>query len=89
MRFSNSDSQGALPLHREWLQQAVLARAIPAIGLEEYIAGPEKFEACSFAARWPVDPIMAAALKEAGRPALPIRPTWLPPPATATTSKTN
>jgi lambda family phage portal protein len=45
-------------LHRVWLQQAVLARAIPAIPLNEYAIAPAKFECVSFKPRgwqW-VDP---------------------------------
>lgn len=46
------------PLHREWLQQAVLARAIPSIPVADYVANRTKFEAVSFKPRgwsW-VDP---------------------------------
>lgn len=46
------------PLHREWLQIAVLARAIPSIAVDEYGVRPEKFEAVKFKPRgwsW-VDP---------------------------------
>ncbi len=46
------------PLHREWLQQAVLARAIPSIAVSDYAAQKDKFEAVSFKPRgwsW-VDP---------------------------------
>lgn len=45
-------------LHRLWLRQAVLAGAIPSIGLAEYALDPEKFEAVQFKPRgwsW-VDP---------------------------------
>lgn len=45
-------------IHRVWLQQAVLAGAIPSINLAEYGANPRKFEAAHFKARgwtW-VDP---------------------------------
>lgn len=56
------------PLHREWLQAAVLARAVPEIGLEEYGAQPSKFEAVRWKPRgwsW-VDPTKeVAAYKEA------------------------
>lgn len=47
-----------IPFHKLWLQQAVLAGAIPSINLTEYGASPEKFEAAKFKARgwsW-VDP---------------------------------
>jgi len=54
--------------HRIWLQQAVLARAIPGIRLEEYAAAPRKFEAVRFKPRgwgW-VDPTKEVeAYKEA------------------------
>jgi len=57
-----------LPLHKEWLQAAVLARAIPSVPLEEYAADPRKFEAVLFKPRgwsW-VDPTKeVAAYKEA------------------------
>jgi lambda family phage portal protein len=46
------------PLHREWLQAAVLGRAIAAVPLEEYATRPDKFEAAKFKPRgwsW-VDP---------------------------------
>lgn len=46
------------PLHREWLQQAVLARAIASVSVAEYVANRAKFEAVSFKPRgwsW-VDP---------------------------------
>ena len=46
------------PLHRIWLQQAMLAGAIPEIGLGEYGRNPKKFEAACFKPRgwsW-VDP---------------------------------
>lgn len=36
------------PLHREWLQQAVLARAIAAVPVDAYLADPQRYEA----ARW-------------------------------------
>jgi lambda family phage portal protein len=39
------------PLHREWLQQAVLARAVQAIPVEEYATEPKKFEAARFKPR--------------------------------------
>ena len=56
------------PLHREWLQQAVLARAITEVRLDEYVADREKFEAVSFKPRgwsW-VDPTKEVeAYKEA------------------------
>jgi hypothetical protein len=37
--------------HREWLQQAVLARALPSISVEQYAADPLKFEAVRFKPR--------------------------------------
>lgn len=56
------------PLHREWLQQAVLARAIEAIPVAEYAANPAKFNAVRFKPRgwsW-IDPTKeVAAYKEA------------------------
>ncbi len=39
------------PLHRLWLQQAVLAGAIPEIPVEQYVANPAKFEAVRFKPR--------------------------------------
>ncbi len=58
------------PLHREWLQQAVLSRAIPEVSLAEYVAAPDKFEEARFKPRgwsW-VDPTKeVAAYKEAVR----------------------
>jgi lambda family phage portal protein len=45
-------------LHREFLRQAVLARAVPGVSVAEYAADPSKFEAVSFKPRgwsW-VDP---------------------------------
>lgn len=58
------------PLHREWLQQAVLARAIEPIRVDEYAAMPAKFEAVGFKPRgwsW-VDPTKEVeAYKEAVR----------------------
>jgi capsid protein len=57
-----------LPLHREWLQLAVLTRAIQPIRGEEYAIDPKKFEAVLFKPRgwsW-VDPTKeVAAYKEA------------------------
>jgi lambda family phage portal protein len=57
-----------LPLHKEWLQIAVLSRAIPAIRIEEYATDPKKFEAVLFKPRgwsW-IDPTKeVAAYKEA------------------------
>lgn len=47
-----------LPLHRVWLQQAILSGAIPSISPDEYLANPKKFEAVRFKPRgwgW-VDP---------------------------------
>lgn len=35
-------------VHKAWLQQAILSRAITSIGLEEYALNPKKFEACCF-----------------------------------------
>lgn len=58
------------PVHREWLRQAVLARAISAIGVEEYIGNARKFEAVRMKPRgwgW-VDPTKEVeAYKEAVR----------------------
>lgn len=55
-------------LHRIWLQQAVLARAVQGVTLAEYASDREKFEAVSFKPRgwsW-VDPTKeVAAYKEA------------------------
>jgi lambda family phage portal protein len=39
------------PLHREWLQAAVLAGAIPEVPIESYAHDPEKFRAVSFKPR--------------------------------------
>jgi lambda family phage portal protein len=39
------------PLHRLWLERAVLARAIPGIDLAQYTANPTKFEAVEFRPR--------------------------------------
>ena len=39
------------PFHREWLQAAVLSRAVTLIGIEEYALAPEKFEAVQFKPR--------------------------------------
>jgi lambda family phage portal protein len=56
------------PLHALWLRQAVLARAIGAISLEEFVVRPEKFAAVKFKPRgwqW-VDPTKEVqAYKEA------------------------
>jgi lambda family phage portal protein len=56
------------PLHETWLQQAVLAGAIPSIGVAAYAADAEKFEMVKFKLRgwsW-VDPAKeVAAYKEA------------------------
>jgi len=61
------------PLHRVWLQQAVLAGQIPAISLEEYANNSAKFEAVQFKPRgwgW-VDPTKEVeAYKEAIRAGL-------------------
>jgi lambda family phage portal protein len=57
-------------VHREWLRQAVLARAVPAIPVEEYAMDPAKFEAARFKPRgwsW-IDPTKEVeAYKEAVR----------------------
>ncbi len=59
-----------LPLHRLWLQQAVLARALPRIALEAYAADPRKYDAARFKPRgwsW-IDPTKEVeAFKEAVR----------------------
>ncbi len=56
------------PLHKMWLQQAVLARAITAIPLEAYAVAPQRYEAVLFKVRgwsW-VDPTKEVnAYKEA------------------------
>jgi lambda family phage portal protein len=56
------------PLHEIWLQQAVLAGAVPTIPLDQYGAEPDKFEAVKFKPRgwsW-IDPTKeVAAFKEA------------------------
>jgi lambda family phage portal protein len=56
------------PLHREWMQAAVLSRAVPEIPVESYALSPEKFRAVSFKPRgwsW-VDPTKEVeAYKEA------------------------
>ena len=58
------------PLHRIWMQQAMLARAIPSISVDEYMLGPRKFDAVAFKPRgwsW-VDPTKEVqAFKEAVR----------------------
>lgn len=55
-------------IHREWLQQAVLARAIDAVPVEQYAVDPTKFEAVLFKPRgwtW-IDPTKEVeAYKEA------------------------
>lgn len=55
-------------IHREWLQQAVLARAIDAVAVEQYAVDPTKFEAVLFKPRgwtW-IDPTKEVeAYKEA------------------------
>lgn len=38
-------------VHKIWLKQAVLARAVSTIGIAEYALDPEKFECCAFKAR--------------------------------------
>lgn len=59
-----------IPLHREWLQQAVLSRHIKSISVEEYALNPRKFEAVRFKPRgwsW-IDPTKEVeAFKEAVR----------------------
>jgi lambda family phage portal protein len=40
-----------IPLHREWLRQAVLSRQIKSISIEEYALNPRKFEAVRFKPR--------------------------------------
>jgi len=56
------------PIHKEWLQAAVLAGAIPAVRVDEYAVSPKKFEAVLFKPRgwgW-IDPTKeVAAYKEA------------------------
>ena len=56
------------PLHKVWLQQAVLARAVPGIPVDQYALAPDKFEAVLFKPRgwsW-VDPTKeVGAYKEA------------------------
>jgi lambda family phage portal protein len=55
-------------LHRVWLERAVLARAVAAVGVPEYVADPERFQAVRWKLRgwsW-VDPTKeVAAYKEA------------------------
>ncbi len=56
------------PLHREWLQQAVFARAVTGIGIDAYLNDAERYEAVLFKCRgWGfVDPEKeVAAFKEA------------------------
>lgn len=57
-----------LPLHKEWLQAAVLSRAIAPVRVDEYAADPKKFEAVLFKPRgwsW-IDPTKEVeAYKEA------------------------
>lgn len=57
-----------MPLHRVWLRQAVLARAIPGVPVGQYAVDPEKFEAVLFKPRgwsW-IDPTKeVTAYKEA------------------------
>jgi lambda family phage portal protein len=57
-----------MPLHKRWLQQAVFAKAIQGIPVEQYMADPGKFEAVKFKPRgwsW-VDPAKEVqAYKEA------------------------
>jgi lambda family phage portal protein len=56
------------PLHRVWLQQAALAKAIPGVGIADFVAVRDKYEAVSFKPRgwsW-VDPTKEVeAFKEA------------------------
>lgn len=56
------------PLHRQWLQAAVLARAVPGVSVDEYALRPAKFEAVTWKPRgwtW-VDPTREVnAYKEA------------------------
>lgn len=56
------------PLHRQWMQAAVLAGKLPAIKVDQYAADPERFSAARFKPRgwsW-VDPTKeVAAFKEA------------------------
>ncbi len=40
-----------MPIHKQWLQQAILSGAIPSINLQEYGANPAKFEAVRFKPR--------------------------------------
>ncbi|MGH7605421.1 MAG: phage portal protein [Gemmatimonadaceae bacterium] len=58
------------PLHREWLRQAVYAKAISSISTADYVAQPAKFEAVSFKPRgwsW-IDPTKEVdAYKQARR----------------------
>lgn len=58
------------PLHRIWVQQAMIARAVPSVGIDEYMLNPRKFDAVSFKPRgwsW-VDPTKEVeAFKEAVR----------------------
>lgn len=65
-----------LRIHRRWLQQAVLARAITPIRVEEYAANPRKFDAVKFKPRgwsW-IDPTKeVAAFKEAIKAGLTTR----------------
>lgn len=47
-----------MPLHRDWVKAAALARAVPGLSVEQYAADPRKFEAVLFKPRgwmW-VDP---------------------------------
>lgn len=57
------------PLHREWLQQAVLSGAVPEIPLASYIANRRKYEAVSFKPRgwsW-IDPTKEVEAYKAAR----------------------
>jgi lambda family phage portal protein len=61
------------PLHKEWLRQAVYARAVPSVSVEQYALNPAKFEAVAWKPRgwsW-VDPTKEVkAYKEAIRAGL-------------------
>lgn len=56
------------PLHRRWIMAAVMARAIPGVTVQEFVADPERFQQVSFKPRgwsW-VDPTKEVnAYKEA------------------------
>lgn len=40
-----------MPIHKQWLQQAILSGSIPSINIQEYAANPAKFEAVRFKPR--------------------------------------